>query len=213
MKRIVCFGDSNTWGYKALTGERYSEEERWPCLLQKLLGDGYKIEEEGLNGRTTAFDDPVEEYRNGADYIECCLDTNAPVDLVIIMLGTNDLKRHLGNTAFFIARGIERLIKKVQKSDSGRNGKQPGILLVSPVEVGENISECEAYYYFDTSSVESSRELKMHYAKLASDYNCDFLSASDYAKPCKEDAVHLDIAGHRALADAIYSKLKVIYKD
>lgn len=212
MKRIVCFGDSNTWGYKAITGERYSEEERWPCLLQKLLGQGFKIEEEGLNGRTTVFDDPIEEHRNGAQYIECCLDTNAPVDLVIIMLGSNDLKRHFGNTAFFITKGMELLINKVQKSGSGKDGKAPDILVVSPIEVGKNISESFMDNYFGPSSVEMSRELKPLYAQLAKAYKCYFMSASDYAAPCREDGLHLGAAGHKALAEALYNKVKEIFK-
>jgi lysophospholipase L1-like esterase len=212
MKRIVCFGDSNTWGYKAITGERYSEEERWPCLLQKMLGPGYKVEEEGLNGRTTVFDDPVEEHRNGADYIECCMDTNAPIDMLIIMLGSNDLKRHLGNTPFFIARGMELLVRKAQKSGCGRDGKAPDILVVSPIEVGKNIADCETHHYLDGSAVGSSRELKNHYAALASDCGCFFMAASDYASPCKEDALHLDTAGHKALASAFCAKIKEIYE-
>lgn len=213
MKRIVAFGDSNTWGYKAVSGERYSEEERWPCLLQNHLGDGYRIEEEGLNGRTTAFDDPVREHMSGAEYIECCLDTNSPVDLVIIMLGTNDLKTHFGNTAFFVAEGMKRLVDKALKSGSGINGKAPMLLIISPIEIGGNVQNCETGYYLDASAVEQSRNLKFFYQRIAKDNGCYFLRASDYACACSEDAVHLDLSGHKALAEAVYKKVKEIFKD
>lgn len=213
MRRIVCFGDSNTWGYKAVSGERYSEEERWPCLLQKLLGNGYKIEEEGLNGRTTSLDDPIREHMSGTEYIECCLDTNSPADLVIIMLGTNDLKIHFSSTPFFITKGMELLVSKVLKSGCGVGGDVPLVLIVSPIEIGENIGSCETVYYFGTSSITQSRELKTFYEKLADDYKCFFLSASDYALACPEDAVHLDLDGHKALAEAFYKKIKEIFKE
>ena len=212
MRRIVCFGDSNTWGYKAITGERYSEQVRWPCLLQNHLGFDYKVEEEGLNGRTASFDDPIGEHRSGVEYIECCLATNAPIDLLIIMLGTNDLKKYYSASAYIINRGMERLLKKIIKSDSGINGMPPKILLVSPIEIGKNICQCGiTSKVFDETSVRNSRELKLYYRELAQTYHCDFLCASDLAGPCIEDAVHLDPQGHADLAKAFYSKIIEIF--
>lgn len=111
-KRIVCFGDSNTWGLNAETMRRFPEEVRWPCLLQEKLGDEYQIIEEGLPGRTSVMDDPLLEGMNGMDYIVPCIKSHAPVELVIIMLGTNDTKERFGLTAHNIAQGITRLAKK-----------------------------------------------------------------------------------------------------
>ena len=93
MKTVLCYGDSNTWGYIGGTGERFAPEVRWPGVLQAALGGAYRVIEEGLNGRTTVFDDSIEEGRNGETYLRPCLQTHAPIDLVILMLGTNDLKR------------------------------------------------------------------------------------------------------------------------
>ena len=92
MKTILCYGDSNTWGYNPATTERSSRDERWTGILRRELDDGYLVIEEGLNGRTTVWDDPIEGYKNGKEYLIPCLETHKPLDLVIIMLGTNDLK-------------------------------------------------------------------------------------------------------------------------
>ena len=111
-RHIVCFGDSNTHGYRASDDGRYDEQERWTCLLQKQLGDGYLIIEEGLSGRTTCFSDPIHEGLSGLDYIYPCLMSHEPVDLLVIMLGTNDTKERFGASAACIALGLKRLIAK-----------------------------------------------------------------------------------------------------
>ncbi|MBQ9959278.1 MAG: acylhydrolase, partial [Oscillospiraceae bacterium] len=92
-KRILCYGDSNTWGYIGGVGERFGRDVRWTGRLQTLLGSDYTVIEEGLNSRTTVWDDPVEMHKNGYTYLMPCLQTHRPLDLVIIMLGTNDLER------------------------------------------------------------------------------------------------------------------------
>ena len=92
MKTILCYGDSNTYGYNPSNGFRYPENVRWTGRLQSALGEGYKIIEEGCNGRTTIFDDPLEGWKNGLGYLRPCLNSHKPVDIVIMMLGSNDLK-------------------------------------------------------------------------------------------------------------------------
>ena len=114
MKTILCYGDSNTWGAKPIlklgSPDRYQYEVRWTTVLQNQLGNDYHIIAEGLNGRTSTFDDPIEgAHKNGKRYLFPCLETHAPLDLVIIMLGTNDLKSRLGLTAWDIACGTHLL--------------------------------------------------------------------------------------------------------
>ena len=122
-KHIVCFGDSNTHGYRASNDSRYDEQERWTCLLQKQLGDDYLIIEEGLSGRTTCFPDPIHEGLSGLDYIYPCLMSHEPVDLLVIMLGTNDTKERFGASATCIALGLKRLIAKAASiSDAWQMG-------------------------------------------------------------------------------------------
>ena len=126
MKNILCYGDSNTWGCPPLedwpitTITRFGPDVRWGSVMRSILGEGYWAVEEGLNGRTTVWDDPVEgEHRNGKPYLLPCLLSHAPLDLVILMLGTNDLKSRYSLSAWDIASGVATLIDLIQKSGSG----------------------------------------------------------------------------------------------
>ncbi len=145
-KHILCFGDSNTHGYCADPndcadhGNRFNENERWTCLLQKHLGDGYLVIEEGLGGRTTCFTDPLHEGMSGLDYINPCLMSHEPVDLLIIMLGTNDSKDRFHVTAKEIAIAMGRLVDKAKATACwGDHG--PNILVVCPPPIGARIVE------------------------------------------------------------------------
>ncbi len=146
MKRhIVCLGDSNTHGYCADPADcadgsllRFNEEERWTCLLQKALGEDYLVLEEGLPGRTTVFDDPVEESLRALHYLYPCLKSHAPVSLLIVMLGTNDTKERLGANACAIGKGLRRLVRKAQSIDCWAGG-QPNLLIVAPPAIGKGV--------------------------------------------------------------------------
>src|SRR5210317_1873174 len=113
MQTILCYGDSNTWGYNPSSQQRFSPEERWTGVLQKELGMGYRIIEEGLNGRTTVWDDPIEGFKNGMSYLIPCIESHKPINLITIMLGTNDLKIHFSVSAHDIAESVGVLIEHV----------------------------------------------------------------------------------------------------
>ena len=136
-KHIVCLGDSNTHGYCADPadcadhGNRFNEQERWPCVLQQLLGNDYHILEEGLSGRTTVFPDPLHESMPALDVAYPILMSHEPVDLLIIMLGTNDTKDRLGMNAACIALGMNRLIEKC-KSVPCWGDHAPNLLVICP---------------------------------------------------------------------------------
>jgi len=116
MKTILCYGDSNTWGYNPATGGRFSRDKRWTRVLVQELVDGYYVIEEGLNGRTTALSDPIEgPHKNGKEYLVPCLESHQPLDLVTIMLGTNDLKKRFSLSAFDIANGAGVLVDIVRQ--------------------------------------------------------------------------------------------------
>ena len=134
-KHVICFGDSNTHGYCAMTNGRFNEDERWTCLLSKKLGDDFLVIEEGLSGRTTCFDDPIHEGLCGLDYIYPCLMSHEPVDLLIIMLGTNDTKERFGSSAACIALGLKRLAEKAAAAKEAWRGGHPEILLVVPQNI------------------------------------------------------------------------------
>ncbi len=145
MKTVLCYGDSNTWGYDPATQTRYPRDVRWPGVLRKELGDDYLVIEEGLNGRTTVWDDPIELDKNGATYLRPCIQTHKPLDLVIIMLGTNDLKTRFSLPAYDIASGAGVLVDIVMKSDAGIDSSAPDVLLIAPPQAVELTSFAEMF--------------------------------------------------------------------
>lgn len=133
MKTILCYGDSNTWGYNPDGTGRYPKHIRWTSVLQNELGNDYDVIPEGLNGRTTVWDDPVRgEYRNGKKYLLPCLHTHKPIDLVILFLGSNDLKYRFNVNSNEIAQSIEMLANIIEKSETGPNMSSPEILVIIP---------------------------------------------------------------------------------
>jgi lysophospholipase L1-like esterase len=145
MPVIVVFGDSNTWGYDPATGGRFSRAQRWPSVLQRELGSDFEVIAEGLNGRTTVHDDPIEPYRCGADALPPCLMSHAPVDLVVLALGCNDLKKRFSVSAFDIAEGAGRLIFLARAYGQGANGRPPKILLVAPPPIAKLTDYAEMF--------------------------------------------------------------------
>ena len=206
-KRIVCFGDSNTWGYCGTDSSRYDDDVRWTGRLQALLGDGYTVIEEGQNGRTTVWDDPVENRLAGLTYLWPCMETHHPFDLLIIMLGTNDTKRYFGVQAGSIAESAGRLVDLAQKSDFGRGGSAPKVLLVAPVRIEYSEKfDCS----FGKQAAEKSVGFPAAFREIAGRFGCHFMDASLYASPGPEDGVHLDPASHERLAQAMRDKVKEI---
>ena len=205
-KRILCFGDSNTWGYIAASGGvRYEEGVRWTSVLVQLLGEGYTVIEEGLNGRASVWEDPVEDHMSGLAYLPTCLQSQAPLDLMVLMLGTNDTKPYFSANAHNIAASVGRLAVLAQQSQTGRNGKLP-VLMVAPI----HIEQPQFEGIFDERSVQISKEFAKTFAATAEDLQCEFLDAALYAKPDPADGVHLDAQGHRRLAEALCAKIKEI---
>ncbi|SET64285.1 SGNH/GDSL hydrolase family protein [[Clostridium] polysaccharolyticum] len=209
MKQIVCFGDSNTYGYIPKEGTRYPWGVRWTSILNEKLGlEKYRVLEQGLCGRTTIFEDPLRDGRNGLKMLPAVLETSGPADFVVIMLGTNDLKTVYGASAEVIGKGAERLIKKTQQY-----AKDSKILLISPIFLGEQIWKKEFDPEFSKASVEVSKQLGEVYKRIAKKENIAFLDASSYAKPSDVDQEHLNEEGHRLLAQAIYNRIIELEKE
>ncbi len=202
-KHIVCFGDSNTHGYCADPGDcadggnRFNEEERWPCVLQSLLGSDYLILEEGLSGRTTVFDDPVHGNLAGLDYITPCLMSHEPVDLLIIMLGTNDTKDRFCASPEVIGIGMQRLIRMAQ-STLCWPAKGPNILLVCPPPIGDQLNDPA----MGVHCVERSRGLSRTLAEAANLTGVHFVNAGN-CDLNKIDFIHLSRRGHSQLAQEL----------
>ena len=206
---ILCFGDSNTYGYKPDRTGRFDESIRWTGLLQKKLGPDYHIIEEGLCGRTTVFQDELREGRRGLDLIGVTVEMQTPVDLMILMLGTNDCKTRYGASATVIARGLDQVIRKARKSSP----TPFDILVISPIHLGKGVGEPDFDPEFNSDSEAVSRNLAAEYRKVALQNHAAFLNAADFAFPSVTDREHLDEAGHAALADAVYTARVLEYLD
>lgn len=211
MKRVLCFGDSNTWGNIASTADRYPADVRWTGILQKALGSDYTVIEEGYNGRTTVMFDTVENRLAGIDYFAPCLDSQSPLDLVIIMLGTNDLKLRFGLEAESIAYGFNRYLNAIRITPM--MGEKPKVLLVSPILINEAYKQNEVFHgMFGECGAERSRELAAAYRRFAQENGIAFMDASEYAEACSIDGIHMDDAGHAKLGAAIADRVRQIFE-
>ena len=211
-KHIVCFGDSNTHGYCASTGGRFDETQRWCCLLQEKLGKDFLVIEEGLSGRTTCFADPIHEGLNGLDYIYPCLMSHEPVDLLVIMLGTNDTKERFGASAACIALGLKRLIAKAAATTDCWRGGKANILVVSPQRIDEKYMQSEVASTMGRGCAVKSAELAAEFEKIAQLMGIHFMDADKAitAPTNNIDYMHLTREGHRQLADALAKEIQMI---
>ncbi|MBQ9647744.1 MAG: lipolytic enzyme, G-D-S-L [Oscillospiraceae bacterium] len=202
-KHIVCFGDSNTHGYCADPadcadgGSRFNESERWTCLLQKALGGDYLVLEEGLGGRTTVFADPLHESMDAVSVAYPVLMSHEPVDLLIIMLGTNDTKERFAANAAAIAAGMERLIQKCQSTPCW-GAKGPNILVVCPPPLGAGFHD----EVMGKGCVEKSAALPPYMKAVAERNGCAFFDAKD-CEMNPVDFTHLTKKGHARLAEQL----------
>lgn len=203
-KHIVCLGDSNTHGYCADPndcadhGARYNEDERWTCLLQRGLGSDYLVLEEGLSGRTTVFNDPLHESMAALDVVYSILMSHEPVDLLIVMLGTNDVKERLGANPACIAIGLERLLLKAMSVPAWKDGK-PNILVVCPPHIGDGLWDEP----MGKGCPEKSKVLSAYYQPKCAALGVHFLDAEGIAEFNKVDFMHLTRKGHKDLAQAL----------
>jgi lysophospholipase L1-like esterase len=198
MKTILCFGDSNTWGYRPDGTGRFEWEVRWPGILQKELSGFARVIEEGLNARTTVIDDHVEGVsvcRNGSRHLPILLETHRPLDLVAIFLGVNDLKRRFDAAPFDIAQGAGELVGLVKRSLAGPDSKGPQVLLICPPPV-RVLSALAGLF---EGAVTKSAELASHFSWQAGRSSCHFLDAGTIASLSPLDGIHLDEEAHTAL--------------
>ncbi|MCK4924210.1 MAG: SGNH/GDSL hydrolase family protein [Spirochaetes bacterium] len=202
---LLCYGDSNTYGRDAITKGRLERNVRWPGVLQQLLGDDYHVIEEGLNGRTTVWDDPVrgQHKRNGSLYLLPCLESHCPIDLVILMLGTNDCKARFCVTPYDIGQSVGYLIEIIHKSNCGRGGPL-NILLLAPPHLGKLTEYAETF----SGGVEKSRELAKHYRMVAEQYQCGFFDTSRVIQSSRLDGLHIDPEDHQKLAETLAGQVK-----
>ncbi|MFS4437414.1 SGNH/GDSL hydrolase family protein [Paracoccaceae bacterium GXU_MW_L88] len=206
---ILAFGDSNTHGASAIAPDgswwRYGAETRWPTQLAEKLGPDYRVIEEGLPGRTTCFDDPIEgAHKNGLRVLPALLQTHAPLDLVILMLGTNDLKARFSLEAADIAKAMARLVQEIRALAVGPEGGDPALLIVAPapiIEIGVPGPHM-------AGGAAKSQQLADFYARLAEQEGAYFFDAGSMAAVDPADGIHLTPEAHRTLADRFAEIIK-----
>ena len=207
MTTIVCFGDSNTWGCVprtdlSLPPQRHPRGDRWPDVLAAHLGDGVSVIPEGLNGRTTCFDDPIEgDDRNGRRSLIPCLETHHPIDLLIIMLGVNDLKARFAATAPTIAAGAAALAATAAASSFGPAGRPPEVLLVAPPPT--RVGKVDRYLGHFAGADERSASFSGSFRTAARLAGVHFLDAGVHIQSSERDGIHLEAGAHHRLGTAI----------
>lgn len=202
-RSVLCYGDSNTYGQTAADtpDERYGPLERWPGVMREELGSGWMVIEEGLSGRTTVSDDPIEGIeKNGRRYLRPCVMSHKPLDLVIVMLGTNDLKVRFNKPASEIAMGMAALVNDIKDMRAGIGLRVPEIMIVSPPPILENLKGWEPVF---AGGREKSLQLAAEYEKVADACEVHFFDASLTCVSSDIDGFHLDRENHRLLGVAL----------
>lgn len=213
MKRILCYGDSNTWGHDPENGaRRVPDEYRWGQVLQQKLGTEYSVIEEGLCGRRTAGDGvlnlPENRAWDGYEYFLPCIRSHVPLELVIIMLGTNDLQIPFDLQPEYTGEMLGKYIEAVEEVSRLRELPMPKVLLISPIAVDPSVTKHEFFNeIMGAQSVEKSKKLAPIIESVAAKYNVHYLKAEDYAKASELDGIHMNSENHVLLGEAVYNKV------
>jgi lysophospholipase L1-like esterase len=205
---ILCYGDSNTWGQKPDRSGRYPANVRWTGTLQSLLGDSYDVIEEGLSSRTTDLEHK-KPGRNGKTYFVPCLLSHNPLDVVVIMLGTNDLKIEFDRGTADVAAAVGGLVDDVVAYAQNRQKHVPQVIIISPIHIDETAEQFANLYpgNYDQAAAEKSRQLATDLSRMAEAKGCTFLDASTVAK-AGSDGIHMDEASHPALGKLVAETIK-----
>ena len=210
MRSVLCFGDSNTHGQVPGGSplDRFAWPERWPGVLQETLGIHWRVIEEGLSGRTTIRDDPVEgEFKNGRRYLTPCMQSHAPLDLIIVMLGTNDLKRRFSQPPSEVAMGIGCLVYDIKELRPGPDGKVPEIMIVAPPPMHDDLKEWGPIF---NGAPEKSRALGLEFEIMANSLEVHFFDAGSVCNCDPADGFHLNADANKALGRAIAQEIEAI---
>jgi len=197
---VLCYGDSNTYGWIPVSGGRFPRDVRWPGVLAAELGGGWHVIEEGLGGRTTIFDDPILPGRNGKTYLEPCLMSHEPLDAVVIALGTNDLKVRLSASAADIARGVALLAEQALAFT-------PSVLALGLPTLGPLADRADEL----AGARDKAERMRPYLREWASELGFELLELHELVTFTEEDGFHLDAAGHRTIGEEVARRLAVMF--
>ncbi len=211
-KKILCYGDSNTWGRSGANQKRYAINQRWAGILQKHLGNNYEVIEEGLRSRTTILDFPQSEIqgKNGYQYLLPCLQSHNPLHLVILFLGTNDLMTQFQQTPDLIAQNIKKTIHLIKRASFDRNGNPAQILLLSPPIILEKHLK-ENSKFANSHAEQKSKQLADKFLTIAEKEFCHFFDLAKIVAPGEYDGVHLEPEMHLIIAQELAQLVKKIF--
>ena len=207
--KILCYGDSNTWGYIPGDGSRFGANVRWPGVLQNRLGSGAIVFEEGLCGRTTIWEDPTASGRNGCRTLLPIMKHYAPLDFIVFSLGANDLKARFDQPAISIAEGAKLLCQKAQNTDSGRSGAAPDILLMAPPPITKLTSAVRVEF---EGAEHKSKLLAEHFSDIAQKLDIHFIDTADFITPNSNDPIHWDASAHQIIGQIVGDRVKQIFR-
>lgn len=196
MKKIICLGDSNTFGFNPKDAGRFCPKTRWTGVLSGILGDGFKIVEEGCNNRTAFFISPDGDLQSGQKYLPQCLEKHGNFDIFIYSLGTNDLQKIFPFDKTIAEQGLKNTIFAIRKTSPNAR-----IILISPVAISEGILKGYFSHQFDENSIKNSILLQKIYEETAQNEMCEYLDINKHVSPCECDYLHFDAASHKIIAE------------
>lgn len=207
MNKVLCFGDSNTFGFNPKNGSRFDKSIRWTGILQRLCENKFHIIEAGCNNRTAFSDNPAGKMFSGYKILPELLQKD--LSIVILAIGINDLQFQYNVTVNDIKNGITNLIKIIQN-----NNPNTKIILVSPNELTENVLKSPIFStLFDESSIEKSKILPLRYAQIAKENNCDFIDLNTFVTPSEIDGLHFEQKEHKRIAQEIFNHLNKTWQN
>lgn len=202
MKKIICYGDSNTFGVNPLNGRRYASETRWTGILSKILGDEFKIAEEGCNNRTCFFMNPDGILQSAPKHLPQCLEKHKSFDIFILALGTNDLQKIFDINESIVENGLTNSINLIRKYNPNVR-----IIIIPPVILNEEVLNGTFSYQFDEKSIENSNSIQKKYSICAEKENCEIVDFNQYVAPSKLDGLHFDEMSHKIMAEQIANQI------
>lgn len=202
MKKIICFGDSNTFGFNPKNGGRYNSETRWTGVLAKLIGEEFDIIEEGCNNRTAFFVNPDGLLQSGQKYLPICLEKHKKIDIFILALGTNDLQKSFEIDENIVQDGLKNIINFVRKFNPNVR-----IITIPPVILNETILNGYFQCQFDENSIKNSRLVQRKYETIAKQEGCDFWDLNNYICPSTTDGLHFDVEAHKIMAHKLAEQI------
>lgn len=208
MKTVLAFGDSLTWGFIPGTRNRYPREVRWPKVLEKGLGGKAEVLDNGLNARTSVHENPYRDYRKGLDILPSLLESHAPLDLVILMLGSNDFHSNYGLKPFDVARGMRRMVQTVKTYMTEPEMPVPEVLVISPPKIIKTEDPYYSQIFGDTYKIFG--ELAPLYKTLAEEEGAHFFNAAEIATAEPRDGIHLSAESTIAIGKALIDPVRNI---